>query len=194
MQRRILFGITAGALLAVSQAFAADTYKIDPAHTRVGFSVRHMGLSNVKGQFDEFNGSLVLDGGNIQSATAAIQVKSVNTGNKDRDNHLRGPDFFEAEKYPEITFKASKVEKSGEQVVLVGEFAMHGVTKELRVPVTVSGPVKDPQGKTRVGLEGKTSVSRKDYGMKFGALMETGGVMVGEEVTIEINAEAVKGS
>ena len=119
--------------MALSHATAADNYKIDPAHSSVGFSVRHMGVSNVKGHFDEFAGSLVLDNGSIQEASATIQVKSVNTGIERRDNHLRTADFFEAAKYPEITFKTKKVEKSGDQTVLIGDFTMRGVTKELRL-------------------------------------------------------------
>jgi len=189
-----MLGLTTAAFLALSHANAADSYKIDPAHTSVGFSVRHMGVSNVKGHFDDFAGSVVLDNGRIQAATATIQVKSVNTGIEKRDNHLRTADFFEATKYPEISFKTKKVEKSGDQTILIGDFTMRGVTKELRLPVTVSGPVKDPQGNTRIGLEAKATVNRKDYGMKFNAVMETGGLMVGDEVTIEINAEAVKGA
>ena len=191
---RILLGLTAVGCLVVPSAKAADTFKIDRAHSSIGFSVRHMGVSNVKGHFDEFAGSLMLDNGSIREASATIQVKSVNTGVERRDNHLRTADFFEADKYPEITFKTKKVEKSGDQTILIGDFTMRGVTKELRLPVTLSGPVKDPQGNTRIGLEAKTTVNRKDYGMKFNAVMETGGLMVGDEVTIEINAEAVKGA
>jgi polyisoprenoid-binding protein YceI len=194
MRNKTMLGLTAVAVLLLSKANATDNYKIDPAHTSVGFSVRHMGVSNVKGHFDEFVGSLVLDNGSIQEANATIQVKSVNTGIEKRDNHLRTADFFEAAKYPEITFKTKRVEKSGDQTILIGDFTMRGVTKEVRLPVTLSGPVKDPQGNTRIGLEAKTTVNRKDYGMKFNAVMETGGLMVGEEVTIEINAEAVKGA
>ena len=194
MRNKTMLGLTAVAVLLLSKANATDNYKIDPAHTSVGFSVRHMGVSNVKGHFDEFVGSLVLDNGSIQEANATIQVKSVNTGIEKRDNHLRTADFFEAAKYPEISFKTKRVEKSGDQTILIGDFTMRGVTKEVRLPVTLSGPVKDPQGNTRIGLEAKTTVNRKDYGMKFNAVMETGGLMVGEEVTIEINAEAVKGA
>ena len=194
MQTKTIIGISVTALLTLSHAAAADHYKIDRAHTSVGFSVRHMAVSNVKGHFDEFVGSLVLDNGSIQEATAAIQVKSVNTGIEKRDNHLRTADFFEAAKYPEITFKTKKVEKSGDQTILIGDFTMRGVTKELRLPVTLSGPVKDPQGNMRIGLEAKAKVNRKDYGMKFNAVMETGGLMVGDEVTLDINAEAVKGA
>jgi len=192
MHTRIMLGLTSAAILLLTRANAADTYSIDPAHSSVGFSVRHMGVSNVKGHFDQFAGSLVLDQGALQQASATIQVKSINTGIEKRDNHLRTADFFEATKYPEITFKSRRVEKSGDQTILIGDFTMRGVTKELRLPVTVNGPIKDPQGNSRIGLEAKTTVNRKDYGMKFNAVMETGSLMVGEEVTIEINAEAVK--
>jgi len=192
MHTRIMLGLTSAAILLLTRANAADTYSIDPAHSSVGFSVRHMGVSNVKGHFDQFAGSLVLDQGALQQASATIQVKSINTGIEKRDNHLRTADFFEATKYPEITFKSRRVEKSGDQTILIGDFTMRGVTKELRLPVTVNGPIKDPQGNSRIGLEAKTTVNRKDYGMKFNAVMETGSLMVGDEVTIEINAEAVK--
>jgi polyisoprenoid-binding protein YceI len=194
MRNTAILGLIAAACLPLSRAHAADNYKIDPAHTSVGFSVRHMGVSNVKGHFDDFAGSVVLDNGAIQEATATIQVKSVNTGIEKRDNHLRTSDFFDAAGHPLITFKTKKVEKSGDQTILIGDFTMRGVTKELRLPVTLSGPVKDPQGHTRIGLEAKATVNRKDYGMKFNAVLETGGLMVGDEVTIEINAEAVKAS
>jgi polyisoprenoid-binding protein YceI len=192
MRNKTVIGLTTAALLALSHANAADNYQIDPAHSSVGFSVRHMGLSNVKGHFDDFTGSLVLDNGSIQEASGTIQVKSVNTGIEKRDNHLRTTDFFDAAKYPLITFKTKRVKKRGEQTILIADFTMRGVTKELRLPVTLSGPVKDPMGNMRIGLEAKTTVNRKDYGIQFNALMETGGLMVGEDVAIEINAEATK--
>jgi polyisoprenoid-binding protein YceI len=192
MRTQTIIGLTTAALLALSNANAADNYKIDPAHSNVGFSVRHMGVSNVKGRFDDFAGTLVLNNGSIQEASGTIQVKSVNTGIEKRDSHLRTGDFFDATKYPLITFKTKRVEKSGEQTILIADFTMRGITKELRLPVTLSGPVKDPMGNTRIGLEAKTTVNRKDYGIQFNALMETGGLMVGEEVAIEINAEATK--
>jgi polyisoprenoid-binding protein YceI len=192
MRNTLILGLTTAAFLGLSQANAADAYKIDPAHTSLGFSVRHMGVSNVKGHFDDFAGSLVLDNGSLKEATGTVQVKSVNTGIEKRDNHLRSGDFFDAARYPLITFKTKRVEKSGDQTTLIADFTMRGVTKELRLPVTLSGPVKDPQGKTRIGLEGRTKLNRKEYGMKFNAMMETGGLLVGDEVTIDINAEAIK--
>jgi len=185
MQNKTILGLTAAAFLLLLRSNAADTYKIDPAHTSVGFSVHNMGLSNVKGHFDEFAGSLVLSNGSIQEATATIQVKSVNTGIQKRDNHLRTADFFDAAKYPEITFKSKRVEQSGSKTILIGDFTLRAVTKELRLPVTLSSAVKDQQGNTRIGLETRATVNRKDYGMNKGGT-------VGNEVIIEIKAEAIK--
>jgi polyisoprenoid-binding protein YceI len=192
MLTKIILGLTAAAFLLLPRAVAADNYKIDPAHTSLSFSVRHMGVSNVKGHFDEFVGTIVMDKGVIKEASGTIQVKSVNTGIQRRDNHLRTSDFFDAVQYPVITFKTKRVEKSGGQTILFADFTMRGVTKELRLPVELSGPVKDPQGNTRIGLEARTKLNRKDYGLNFNGVLETGALLVGEEVAIEINAEAVK--
>jgi len=191
---RMLLRLSAIGCLLVPSVKAADTFKIDPAHTSISFSVRHMGVSNVKGHFDEFSGTLVLGNGAIKDANGTIQTKSVDTGIQQRDNHLRSPEIFDAAKYPLITFKTKSVEQSGDQTVLIGDFTMHGVTRELRLPVTLSGPIKDPQGNTRLGLEGSTTLNRKDYGMKFNGVMATGGLLVGDEIKLEINAEAVKQS
>ena len=192
IRTRIILGLTSAVVLALSRATAADSYKIDPAHTSLNFSIRHMGVSNVKGHFDAFAGSLVLDHGSIKEASGMVQVKSVNTGMERRDSHLRSPDFFDVAKYPEIRFKTKRVEQRGERTVLIADFTMRGVTKEMRLPVTLSGPIKDPQGTTRIGLEGRTTLNRKDYGIQFNGVMETGGLMLGEEVAIEIDAEATK--
>ena len=186
----LLAGIAA--LVVGSPGRAADIYTVDPAHTRVGFSVRHLGISNVKGKFNEFTGSLVLEGDALREASATIQVASVDTGVAQRDDHLRTADFFDATNYPTIVFKTKQVKKSGEGFAMAGDFTMRGVTRELRVPVTVSKPIKDPWGKTRVGLEAKAKLNRKDYGIPYNQLLETGVAAVGEEVELEINAEAVK--
>lgn len=179
-------------LLLASAAYAADNYKIDPAHTRVGFSVRHFGINNVKGNFDEFEGSLVLDEGKIKDASATIQVKSINTRIQQRDDHLRSPDFFDAAKHPTITFKTKRVEQQGAQMILIADFTMRGMTKELRLPAKLSGPTKDPWGNTRIGLEATAKLNRKDYGINYHEVLEAGALAVGEEVEIEINAEAIK--
>lgn len=182
----------AAALVLGSVAYAADNYKIDPAHTRVGFSVRHFGINNVKGNFDEFVGSLVLDEGKIKEASATIQVKSINTRIQQRDDHLRSADFFDATNHPTITFKTKRVEMTGGQIVLIADFTMRGVTKELRLPAKLTGPTKDPWGNTRIGLEASAKLNRKDYGINYHQVLEAGALAVGEEVEIEINAEAIK--
>ena len=148
-------------------AFGADTYKVDPAHSSIMFSVRHLGINNVKGIFTNYTGSLVLDGKNIKEATGTIQTGSIDTGVPQRDNHLRSADFFDATKFPTITFKTKRVEQSGDQSILISDFTMRGVTKEVRLPVTISGPIKDQTGATRIGLEAKAKLNRKDYGIAF---------------------------
>jgi polyisoprenoid-binding protein YceI len=173
-------------------AKAADTYTIDSSHSAVGFSIKHMVINKVKGRFGEFSGTVVLENSALQKADGVIQTKSIDTGIAARDTDLRGANFFDVTKYPTITFTSKRVEKKGEETVLVGDYTMHGVTKELALPVTLSGPIKDPMGKTRIGLEAKAKVNRKDYGLTYNRALETGGLVVGEEVEIEINAEAVK--
>ena len=180
------------ALLLGSFAQAADTYNIDPAHTRVGFAARHFGISMVKGRFKEFTGKLVMDGTTLKEATATIQVQSIDTGVAQRDNHLRTADFFDATNHPTITFKTKRIESNGDQVAMIADFTMRGITKELRLPLTLSKPIKDPWGSTRVGLEARAKLNRKDYGIKYNDMLEGGIPAVGDEVEIEINAEATK--
>lgn len=178
-------------MLALPTA-AAETYEIDPAHTSITFSVRHLGINNVKGRFKDFAGTVVLDGKTIEEASGTIQVASIDTEVKQRDDHLRSADFFDASKYPTITFKTKRVERSGENNTLIADFTMRGVTREIRLPVKVTGPVKDQTGVVRIGLESKGRLNRKDYGIAFSQALETGVAMVGEEVEIEINAEATR--
>jgi polyisoprenoid-binding protein YceI len=173
-------------------ARAADTYNLDAMHSTIGFSVKHMVINNVKGKFTEFKGTVVVENNALQEAKGTVQTKSVDTGISQRDNDLRSANFFDTTKYPTITFVSKRAEKQGNQTVLVGDFTMHGVTKELSLPVTLSGPIQDPWGSMRVGLEATTRLSRKDYGLTYNKALETGGLVVGDEITIEIHAEAVK--
>lgn len=193
--------LAAAALVFGSSAHAADTYRIDPAHTSITFSVRHMGINNVKGQFKEFAGVVVLDEGTISEASGTIQVKSVDTGVTQRDDHLRTADFFDATKYPTITFKAKQIRKEpvfarhklpDGRITIVADFTMHGITKELRLPARLMGPAKDPWGNIRIGLVAKARLNRKDYGINFHQVLETGALLVGEVIELEINAEAIK--
>jgi polyisoprenoid-binding protein YceI len=187
-----MLGLVATSVPFAAMANAAENYRIDPAHSSLTFSVRHLGINYVKGYFDDFAGSIVMDGGEIKEATCTIQVKSINTGVKQRDDHLRTPDFFDAAKFPVMAFKSKRVEKREGLVVLIADFTIRDVTKEIRLPVKLSGPVKDQQGNTRIGFEAKLTLNRKDYGINFNAALETGAAVVGEDVAIEINAEAIK--
>jgi polyisoprenoid-binding protein YceI len=171
---------------------AADTYKIDPAHSNIGFTVTHLVINTVRGKFDEFAGTVELEGSALQGAQGTIQAKSIDTGIERRDNHLRSADFFEVAKYPTITFQSKRVEKKGEDAVLVGDFTMHGVTRELALPATVKGPIKDPWGNSRIGLQARAKLNRKDYGLKYNQALETGGLVVADEVELDLNVEAVK--
>jgi polyisoprenoid-binding protein YceI len=182
----LLLGLTATATKA------EDVYNIDPMHSEISFSVSHMVINTVRGKFKDFKGQVWLDGKQPTKAEGTIEAKSVDTGVEKRDAHLRSDDFFAVSKFPEISFKTKSVEKDGNSVTLVGDFTMHGVTKEVKLPVTVKGPIKDPMGSIRIGLQTSTKLNRSDYGLKYNAVLEAGGLAIGEDVTIEINAEAIK--
>ncbi len=170
-----------GGFVVATGARAADTYKLDPAHTSVGFTIAHLVISEVNGRFNEIAGEVTLDKDALASAKATIPVKSVDTGVGKRDDHLRSPDFFDAEKFPTITFESTKVEKNQ----VTGKFTMHGVTKEITFPFVLKGPIKDHRGNTRLAVTAEITLNRTDYGMKS----MTG---VGDEVKIKIAAEATK--
>jgi polyisoprenoid-binding protein YceI len=191
MKSAILFSAVV-ALAEPRVVLAADTYKIDPAHSTVGFAVTHMVINTVHGKFKEFEGTIGVENNAVQEAQGTIQAKSIDTGIDRRDNHLRSPDFFGAAQYATITFKSKRAEKKDGETVLIGDFTMHGVTKELALPVTLKGPIKDPWGNSRIGLQAKAKLNRRDYGLKYNQALETGGLVVADEVEIEINAEAVK--
>jgi polyisoprenoid-binding protein YceI len=174
-------------------AQAADSYTIDPVHSTVGFSVTHLVINAVKGKFDEFSGAIVVDNGVVQQAKGMILAKSINTGVEARDKDLRGESFFDVEKYPTITFQSKKSEKKGNETIVTGDFTMHGVTKEIALPIKITGPIKDPWGNTRIGIHAAMKLNRKDYGLNYNKMLETGGLVVGDEIEIEINAEATTG-
>jgi polyisoprenoid-binding protein YceI len=184
------------ALLALASLLhsvhAADTYQVDPAHSTIGFSVAHLVISDVKGRFNEFAGTVEMDGNKLTAIKGTIQAKSIDTGIVKRDEHLRNADFFDVAKHPTITFASTKIETRDGKAVITGQFTLHGVTKEITAPAKVKGPITDPWGKQRVGLKATLTINRKDYGLTWNKALETGGVMVGDEVEIEINAEAVK--
>ncbi len=192
-------GVSALAALALATtAYAQDTYTIDPVHTSIAFKVKHMMVSDVKGQFERFAGTIVLDPKNMEASSVDITIESpsISTNNEKRDGHLKSPDFFDVEKHPTITFKSKKVVKKGEQWVAVGDLTMRGVTKEIELPFTLSGPVSagNASGGTTsiIGVSAATELNRQDFGVSWNKSLDAGGVVVSDKVRIELEVEAKK--
>lgn len=183
-------------VVALPSLAFASTWDVDPAHSSAGFTVRHMMVSNVNGSFNVKSGVVNVDDKDISKSTveATLDAASVNTGNSKRDDHLRAPDFFDTAKFPTITFKSTKVEKAGEGKLKVsGDLTMHGVTKPVVLDVTgPSQESKDPWGNTRRGVQATTKLNRKDFGLTYNSALETGGVAVGEEVTVNLDLSLTK--
>jgi len=181
---------------AVSAPGTVTTWNIDPAHSGSEFKVKHMMISNVKGKFSGLSGVLKLDETNYARSTveASIPVSTVNTGDEKRDGHLVSADFFDAEKFPAMTFKSTRIESvGGGDYEVTGDLTIHGVTKPVVLKLEdVSEPSKDPWGNHRIGLSGTTRINRKDFELGWNAALETGGVLVGEEVTITLDVEFIK--
>jgi polyisoprenoid-binding protein YceI len=191
---RKLFAAAALAAFVAIPAFAADVYNVDPSHSEVSFQIRHM-VSQVRGRFNDFKGTVNLDPANLPKSSVEFRVKStsIDTGLPDRDKHLRGADFFDVEKYPEITFKSTSIKPTGKDTYAVtGDFTMRGVTKQITLPVTLLGSANDPWGNVRAGFETSTTLNRKDYGMNWNTALDNGGVILGDDVKIAINLEAIK--
>ncbi len=183
-------------VFAAAPVAMAETWQIDPAHTNVEFTVRHMMISNVKGEFQKTAGTITTNGSDPTSAVidATIDADSLNTRVEKRDGHLKSPDFLDVAKYPTITFKSTKVEANGTgKWKVTGDLTLHGVTKSVVLDVDApAAPIKDPMGNTRAGASATTTISRKDFGLTWNKTMETGGVLVGDEVAIAIDVEAIK--
>ncbi|OLR94859.1 YceI family protein [Actinokineospora bangkokensis] len=172
--------------------FVAGTWDIDPTHSEVGFSVRHMGgISKVKGRFTAFTGTVTTtDDLATSGVEVAVELDSIHTGNPDRDGHLKTADFFEVEKYPTMTYKATGVTRDGDDYVLNGELTLKDVTKAVPVTFEFNGFAADAYGGTRIGIEGKAHINRKDFGVNF-AGVQNNVVLVGDKVEISLDIEAV---
>ena len=171
------------------------TYTIDPTHSRIGFVARHAMVTKVRGAFNEFEGTAVLDGANPAASTAevTIEVASIDTRNSQRDEHLRTNDFFDAPTHPQITFRSTGVQVVSEDTFeLTGDLTIKGTTKPVTIPFAYEGSATDPYGNLRVGFEGSVVVNRKDWGITWNAGLETGGVLVGEKITLEFEVSAIK--
>ncbi len=194
MMRTLVFAATVAAM--PSFAHASD-YAVDPLHSSVNFSIKHMMVSTVRGRFGTVQGNASWSKPDFSDAKIDVTVDatSINTNEAKRDGHLKSPDFFDVAKFPTLTFKSKRVEKSKEagQLKLIGDLTIHGVTKEVAFDVTGPTPeVKSPFGTISVGADAKAKINRKDFGLKWNQALEAGGVLVGEDVNIEISLELSK--
>jgi polyisoprenoid-binding protein YceI len=174
---------------------ALETWAIDSSHSGIHFSVRHLVIAKVRGQFTRWSGSVLLQDGDLGRGTAraVIDATSIETGVADRDTHLKSADFFDVANHPEITFESKSVGMRGaERLSVTGDLTIRGVTREVVLDVEYSGQTKDPWGNVRAAFTAKTSVDRKDFGLTWNQVLEAGGVMVGDRIDIEIEVEAVK--
>jgi len=172
---------------------ASQTYAIDKMHSEVSFQVRHL-LTKVRGRFTEFSGMVSFDQERLErsSASLTIDASSVDTGTPDRDTHLRSDDFFAVGTHPTLTFKSSRVVKTGDDTYdVAGTLTIRGVAKEITLPVTYLGTAKDPWGNVRAGFETGLTVNRKDFGLAWNAALETGGFLVGDDVRINLSIQAI---
>jgi len=187
---RKISGLLLGLALLGATAFAADEYKIDPVHSRVGFAVSHMVVNTVHGRFTDFSGSILLDDKDISKSSVNVTIKttSINTDNTQRDNHLRSSDFFDAAGFPEISFKSKAVEKTGNGYVAHGTLTIRGVSKDVDLAFQLKGPVN--VGKKLLGAEASLTVNRQDFGVSWSKALDRGQLVVGNDVQIEINVEA----
>ncbi|MEU6537631.1 YceI family protein [Streptomyces sp. NPDC047000] len=182
---------------AVNPDLAALTgeYTLDPAHTTIGFVARHAMVTNVKGQFRDFTGTLHLDGSDPAASTAVIDVTmdSIDTGNADRDGHLKSADFFKTDEFPAMTFRSTKAEAlGGDDYRITGDLSILGVTKPLTIDLEFNGAAKDPFGNERVGFEGKAEIVRSDWGLTWNAALETGGFLVSDKIKLNFDISAIK--
>ncbi len=178
-------------------AFPADltgTWEIDPAHTTVGFAVRHAMVSTVRGHFASFSGGATIDAAAPEQSTAWLDIDptSITTNNEMRDGHLKSGDFFEVDKHAKITFRSTGAKLDGDQLVLTGDLTIRGITQAIDLVWEFGGIAKDPYGVIKAGFEGSASISRKDWGLTYNAALETGGVVIADKVKLVLEVEAAK--
>ncbi|MCS0636633.1 YceI family protein [Streptomyces sp. LP05-1] len=188
---------TGATTTVVDPALAAltGTYTVDPAHSELGFTARHAMVTNVRGSFTDFSGTLRLDGSDPAASSASIdaRIASVDTGNADRDTHLRSGDFFDAEQFPEMTFRSTGAEHlGGDDFRLTGDLTLKGVTRPLTIDLAFNGSAKDPFGNERVGFEGRAELLRSEWGLTWNAALETGGMLVSDRIKLTFDISAVR--
>ena len=173
---------------------AADKYIADKSHTNIGFTVKHMVIATVPGKFNDYSIDFMFDATDLSKSSVKTTIKtaSINTDNQKRDEHLRSADFFDAATYPEITFVSSSITKRGNDYVAKGTLTMRGISKEVEMPFKILGPVQDPWGNTKLGIEASLTVNRQDYGISWSKSLDTGGLVVSDDVNIELDVEFQK--
>ncbi|KOT27554.1 polyisoprenoid-binding protein [Streptomyces caelestis] len=186
---------TTGSAVNPDLAALTGEYTIDPAHSTFGFVARHAMVTNVKGSFQDFTGTLHLDGADPSRSTATIDVvmDSIETGNADRDGHLKSADFFKTDEFPTMTFRTTKAEAlGGDDYRVTGDLTILGTTKQLSIDLEFNGAAKDPFGNERVGFEGKAEILRSEWGLTWNAALETGGVLVSDKIKLNFDISAIK--
>lgn len=189
-----MLSVLASLVLSASSALAADVYTVDKVHSEAGFQVRHL-MSKVRGRFAEFAGTVSVDAARPDASSVEFTIKaaSIDTSNADRDAHLRSADFFDVRTYPEITFKSSRIAAKGQdRYDVAGTLTLHGVSKEITLPVAFLGFAKDPWGGERAGFETTVTLNRKDFGIVWNKALDTGSLVLGDEVSVSISLEAIK--
>lgn len=195
MKRTLLATLVVAVILGANAFAQTGKWALDRTHSQISFSVSHMVVAEAEGKFDSFDVAVLADKEDLTDAKVdvTIQVASVNTDNKDRDNHLKSADFFEAEKFPTITFKSKELKKVGDnKYKLVGDFTMHGVTKPVELDAKFGGVVKDGKGRLHAGFKVTWQVNRQDYGVKWSKKIDNNGLVVGDVVEFKGNVELVK--
>lgn len=170
------------------------TYKIDQAHSDIYFKVKHLAISTVQGSFKTFDATLESDKDDFSDLKVGFEadVNSINTNNAQRDEHLKSADFFDAAQFPKLSFKSTSVENDDDELIVKGDFTLHGVTKPISLKATYNGTVVDPYGQTKVGFEIKGKISRKEFGLSWGAITEAGSIVVSDDVKLELDVQFIK--
>jgi polyisoprenoid-binding protein YceI len=177
----------------MSTTLPAGTWNLDPTHTHIGFTVRHMMVAKVRGSFKEFSAEITVGDDPLQSSLSAeVQMASIDTGNADRDGHLRTNDFFAIEEFPTMSLRSTGFAAKGDAYTMNADLTIRGVTKPVEFELEFDGTGQDPWGNTKAGFSATATINRKDFGIEWNAPLETGGVLVGEQVKIEIDAEIAK--
>ena len=194
MKKYIFNFLVIFALVWASAGVSADEYVSDPVHSTISFNVRHMVINKVRGKFNKFSTRFVYDSAkkSITRVEATMDAASVDTNNKRRDADLKSTNFLDVQKFPEIVFKSNQIKKSDDGWMAYGELTIHGITRKIAFPFELNGPIKDPWGNIRVGIEAHLSIDRQDFGITWNKTLDNGGLVVGNKVEIDIQEELVK--